>query len=74
MQGAGKVTFPVGDLECRIRLSPKSRIDVDNVKALPDLAQRMGVIKNDRQIRRMIIDARTEVEKGRCEISLGPIT
>ena len=59
-----------GMLECRIVLPRTSRIDIDNIKALPDLLTYMRVIDDDKQIRRLTIDGRDKGEAGRCEVSL----
>ena len=59
-----------GDLECRIMLAASSRIDVDNIKALPDLLTLMRVIDDDKQIKLLTIDGRGALDHGRCEVSL----
>lgn len=62
LQGASSFLYLAGPLELRISLSAKSRIDVDNIKALPDLLKKMGVIDDDKQIRRLYVDACLEGE------------
>lgn len=51
-----------GPLELRISLPASSRIDIDNIKALPDLLKKMGAIDDDKQIRRLYVDACLEGE------------
>ena len=71
MQGVVTHAPLLAEMECRIRLAPRSRIDIDNaVKPLFDVMQSMGLIKNDRQIKRLSVDALTKLEPGRCEVSL----
>jgi Holliday junction resolvase RusA-like endonuclease len=60
----------VDQVECRIRLPVASRIDIDNIKALPDLLTYMRVIQDDKQIQRLTIDGRQALEPGRCEVSV----
>ncbi len=57
----------------RILIEGVERIDVDNIKAIPDLLKRMGVIADDKLIDRLEIDRCGWLVAGKVMVSIWPM-